>query len=138
VIFSFALLFALGVFDWPRDPPMFYLGYFYTVWWSISVGLIIGGLSERSDLVEKIWMPISYMYMAVSGFFYLADWLPGPVRSWALLQPSLQPYEMLRAGLFGHTIRTYGDPVYTSYVCAVLTLIGLVLINQSRKWVVAE
>jgi capsular polysaccharide transport system permease protein len=138
VIFSFLLLFALGVLDWPRDPPMFYIGYFYMIWWSVAVGLIIGGLSERSDLVEKIWMPISYMYMAVSGFFYLADWLPHSVRGWALLQPSLQSYEMLRAGLFGHTIRTYGDPVYVSFVCATLTLIGLVLINESRKWVVAE
>src|SRR5437870_11520579 len=53
-------------------------------WWSVAVGLIIGGLSERSDLVEKIWMPISYMYMAVSGFFFLAAWLPPAVRGWAL------------------------------------------------------
>src|SRR5205823_754706 len=83
------------------------------------------GLSERSDLVEKIWLPISYMYMAVSGFFYLAVWLPPAVRGWALLQPSLQSYELLRAGLFGNTVRTYGDPVYLSLVCAVLTPIGL-------------
>jgi capsular polysaccharide transport system permease protein len=137
-IFSFLLLFALGVLEWPRNLPMFYLGYFYMAWWSVSVGLIIGGLSERSDLVEKIWLPISYMYMAVSGFFYLAAWLPPAVRGWALLQPSLQSYELLRAGLFGNTVRTYGDPVYLSLVCAVLTLIGLVLVRETRKYVVAE
>jgi capsular polysaccharide transport system permease protein len=139
MIFSFALLLALGVIDWPRDPPMFYLGYFYMVWWSVSVGLIIGGLSERSDLVEKIWSPISYMYMAVSGFFFLAAWLPPPVRSWGLtVMPSIHAYEMLRGGLFGPTIHTYGDPVYMSFVCAILTLIGLVLIRESRKYIVAE
>jgi capsular polysaccharide transport system permease protein len=137
-IFSFVLLFALGVLEWPRNLPMFYLGYFYMTWWSVSVGLIIGGLSERSDLVEKIWLPISYMYMAVSGFFYLAAWLPPAVRGWALLQPSLQSYELLRAGLFGNTVRTYGDPAYLSLVCAVLTLIGLVLVREARKYVVAE
>jgi capsular polysaccharide transport system permease protein len=137
-IFSFVLLFALGVLEWPRNLPMFYLGYFYMTWWSVSVGLIIGGLSERSDLVEKIWLPISYMYMAVSGFFYLAAWLPPAVRGWALLQPSLQSYELLRAGLFGNTVRTYGDLAYLSLVCAVLTLIGLVLVREARKYVVAE
>jgi capsular polysaccharide transport system permease protein len=139
VIFSFALFLALGVMDWPRDPPMFYLGYFYMIWWCIAIALIIGGLSERSDLVEKIWAPISYMYMAVSGFFFLAGWLPAPVRSWGLaVMPSIHAYEMIRAGVFGHTIRTYGDPVYMSLVCAGLTLIGLVLLRESRKYIVVE
>lgn len=139
VIFSFVLFLALGVIDWPRDPAMFYLGYFYMIWWCVAVGLIIGGLSERSELVEKIWMPISYMYMVVCGFFFLAAWLPPPVRSIGLaVMPPIHAYDMLRAGLFGHTIRSYADPVYLSFVLATLTLIGLVLIRESRKYVVAE
>lgn len=139
LIFSFVLFLALGVIDWPRDPPMFYLGYFFMIWWSISVGLIIGGLSERSDLVEKIWTPVSYMYMAVCGFFFLAAWLPPTVRGWALtVMPPLHAYEMIRAGLFGHVIRTYGDPVYLSFLLAILTLIGLRLIRDSRKYLVPE
>jgi capsular polysaccharide transport system permease protein len=139
VVFSFVLFLSLGMMDWPRDPPMFYLGYFFMIWWCVAVGLIIGGLSERSELVEKIWSPISYMYMAVSGFFFLAAWLPPAVRNVGLaVMPSIHAYEMLRAGLFGRTIHTYGDPVYMSAICAVLTLIGLALIRQSRKWVVAE
>lgn len=139
VIFSFALFYAMGVMDWPRDPPMFYLGYLYMIWWSVAVGLIIGGLSERSELVEKIWMPISYMYMAVCGFFFLAAWLPPTLRGWALtVMPSIHAYDMLRVGLFGNTIRSYADPVYLSSVLAVLTLIGLALIRESRKYIVTE
>ena len=33
-------------------------------------------MSERSDMVEHIWPPFSYLYMPISGFFYLAAWLP--------------------------------------------------------------
>src|SRR5437763_15277004 len=49
VVASFALFYGLGLLDLPRDLPMFYLGYFYMIWWSVAVGLIIGALSERTE-----------------------------------------------------------------------------------------
>ena len=117
---------------------MFYIGYLYMVWWSAAVGLIIGGLSERTEWAEKIWGPYSYLYLFFSGFFTLAAWLPVQLRGWALLQPSFQAYEMIRAGMFGSAIKTYGDPAYTGLALAVLTLIGLLLMRESRKYVVTE
>jgi capsular polysaccharide transport system permease protein len=117
---------------------MFYLGYFYMIWWSVAAGLIIGALSERSDWVEKIWMPYSYLYMFFSGFFYLADWLPPALRNVALYQPYLQAYEMIRAGIFGTTIKTYGNPGYTTFALAILTLVGLWLLREGRRYIVLE
>ena len=55
---------------------MFYLGYFFMIWWSAAAGLIIGGLSERTEWAEKIWLPYSYLYLFFSGFLYMAEWLP--------------------------------------------------------------
>jgi capsular polysaccharide transport system permease protein len=138
VLASFVLFYALGLLDWPRDLSMFYLGYFFTIWWSAAVGLIIGGLSERSDWVEKIWQPISYLYIFFAGFMYMAAWLPPALGNWALLLPPLQAYEMIRAGLFGATVRTYGDPLYETAALAVLTLMGLLFMREARKFVVAE
>ena len=138
VVASFAFFYAVGLLEPPRDLPMFYLGYFYTIWWSAAVGLIIGGLSERSDWVEKIWTPFSYLYMFFSGFIFLAAWLPPTVRDVALRMPSLQAYEMIRAGMFGETVRTYGDPSYETLALAVLTFFGLLIMRESRKYVVAE
>jgi capsular polysaccharide transport system permease protein len=138
VVASFVLFYSLGLIDLPRDLSMFYLGYFYMIWWSAAAGLIIGGLSERTDWAEKLWQPYSYLYMFFSGFFYLAAWLPPALRNVALYQPYLQAYEMIRAGMFGNVIETYGDPAYTTFILAILTLIGLLIMRDSRKYVVAE
>jgi len=45
---------------------------------------------------------------------------------------------MIRGGMFGNVVRTYGDPAYTSLALAVLTLIGLQLMRDTRKYVVTE
>ena len=96
---------------------MFYLGYFYMIWWSVAVVLIVGALCERADWVQQVWMPYSYLYMMFSGF-YLADWLPPSLRNVALYQPYTQAYEMIHGGVFGTTITTYGDPAYTTFALA--------------------
>jgi capsular polysaccharide transport system permease protein len=136
--FSFVLLYALGAMEPLSDVPMFYLGYFFMIWWSVAVALIIGALSERSEVVEKVWSPISYMYLIISGFLFMAAWLPDSVREWALLMPFLQAYEMIRAGIFGSSVRTYGDPGYEALILAVLTVIGLLLMRDAKKYVALE
>jgi len=45
---------------------------------------------------------------------------------------------MIRAGMLGATIKTYGDPVYLTKILAVLTLFGLLIMRDARKYVVAE
>jgi capsular polysaccharide transport system permease protein len=132
------VFYTIGAVDVPRDLPMFYLGYFYMIWWSVAVALVIGALCERTDWVQQVWMPYSYLYMMFSGFFYLADWLPPSLRNVALYQPYTQAYEMIRGGVFGTTITTYGDPAYTTFALAILTLFGLWLMRDSRKYVVIE
>jgi capsular polysaccharide transport system permease protein len=138
VVVTAVFFYSLGLMDQPYDLPMFYLGYFYMIWWSAAVGLIIGSLCERTDWVEKIWSPYSYLYIFFSGFFLMAAWIPHGLRGWALLQPSMQAYEMIRAGMFGNAVKTYGDPAYATFSLAVLTLIGLLIMRDSRKYVVAE
>lgn len=131
---SFLAFFMIGVVEYPHDLSLFMLGLFYMVWWSISVALILAAWSERSELVQHIWMPISYMYLPICGFFYLAVWLPLPLRNLALtVLPSLHAYEMIRGGLFGNTIQVFYDVSYVSFVLAVLTLFGLWLVSGVRQ-----
>jgi len=138
VLVSGVLFYSLGMMDLPRDLPMFYLGYLYMIWWCAVIGLIVGAFSERTDWAEKIWQPYSYLYIFFGGVFFMAAWLPESLRGWALLQPSVQAYELIRAGMFGSAVRTYGDPAYETTALAVLTLIGLLLMRDARKYVIAE
>lgn len=134
VAFSFLLLYFLGFMDWPANYPLFVVGILYMVWWSVAIALIVAAGSERTDVVEHVWSVMSYMYMPVSGFMYLAEWLPPSLRNVALtVMPSLHSYEMIRAGLLGNRIQTFFDIGYLSYVLAVLTLIGLWLMHSVRR-----
>jgi capsular polysaccharide transport system permease protein len=139
VAMSFLIFYMMGVIEWPQDYGLFLTGFFYMCWWSIAVALIVAALSERFDLVEHIWMPVSYMYMAVCGFFFMAAWLPTSLRSVALtVDPPLHAYEMIRSGLFGSRIEAFYDIPYLTYLLAIVTLIGLWLMRDARRHVIVE
>jgi capsular polysaccharide transport system permease protein len=135
---SYLVLYILGAAGAPRDVPLFFLGYFYAVWWALAIGSILAGLSERFTLVEKIWPPISYMYLPVCGFFFLQAWLPESIRNIMRFLPSVNSYEMLRAGLFGGQITFYYDTTLTTYICAGLTLYGLLLLHDTRRYLTLD
>jgi capsular polysaccharide transport system permease protein len=134
MVFSFLVFYMLGEIEFPKDPSLFLLGILYMAWWSLSIGFIVGGASERTDIVEHVWMPVSYIYMPISGFFYLAEWLPVSLRNFALsVLPSLHSYEMIRGGLFGSKIQVFYDVSYVSAMLAGLTLLGLWLVHDARR-----
>ena len=136
---SYLVLYMLGVLDWPYDAPLFLIGNLYMAWWSIAIALIAAAASERSDMVEHVWPPISYIYLPLSGFMYLAAWLPTSIRDLALTaMPSLQAYEIIRAGLIGNMVQTFYDMTYLTFVLAVLTLIGLWLVRGVRQHLEVE
>ncbi len=135
-LFSYLLLYAIGVMQWPRNPPMLLVGYFYMVWWCAAVGLVIAAFSERTPIFEKIWTPISYMYLPISGFFYMAAWLPGSIRKIMLtFMPAFPCYEMIRSGIFGPVIRFYYDIPWVSFVLAAITLFGLLGLRNVRRYI---
>lgn len=133
--FSFLVLYMFGEIHWPHNPPLFLMGFFYMVWWAVAVAFVIATWCERSDIVEHIWIPFSYIYMPISGFFYLADWLPIGLRNLALtVLPPLHAYEMIRGGLFGSRIQVFYDLTYVTTYLAALTLFGLWMVRGVRRY----
>ena len=139
VAFSFFVFYLLGLMEWPADVSPVIVGVLYMTWWAFGVALLVAAWSERTDLDEHIWPPISYIYMPVSGFFYLAEWLPTSLRDITLtVMPSIHCYEMIRSGLWGSKMHAYYDVGYLSFVLTVLTLVGLWLVRDVRRFIEVE
>ena len=79
------------------------------------------------------------MYLPVSGFFYLATWLPAWLRPILLtVMPALPCYEMIRGGIFGPVIRVYYDIPRLAFTLAAITLFGLLGLRDVRRYLVNE
>ena len=136
-VFSYLLLYWIGAVEWPHDMPLLFLGYFYMTWWCVSVGFIVAAFSEHTPIFEKIWTPISYIYLAASGFPYMAAWLPGWLRPTMLnVMPSLPCYEMIRSGIFGPVMRFYYDIPRLSLTLGAISLVGLLGLRDVRRYIV--
>jgi len=137
--FSFVVFYLLGFMPLPANYSLFLLGILFNAWWSMAVAMLVAAWSERSDLVEHIWPPISYIWLPISGCFYLAEWLPSSVRAVALtLVPSLQCYEIIRGGLFGGRIQVFYNIPYLTSLLAVLTFLGLWVMKDLRHYIELE
>lgn len=129
VIISFAALtmamWVAGVIAFPEDPLKVVLGTLLTAWFGVALALNVGALSERGELVEKVWHPLSYILFPLSGAAYLVDALPSYAQPYALLFPMVHGTEMVREGYFGSVFIAHYSVGYLLSVNLVLTLLGL-------------
>ena len=116
----------------PSDSLLMLCGWFFLAWFSVCLGVILGCLSEYSDIVERLWHPMSYFMLSVSGAFFMADWLPTFLHPFAPYVPMLNASEMIRSGYFGDKVITHYDMQIGAFICSVMTLISLALIVKVR------
>ncbi|MBA3576595.1 MAG: ABC transporter permease [Sphingomonas sp.] len=122
--------YAMGWVPAPEDVLQVFWGWLLFGWFGIGLAWTIGGLSEKSDIVEPLWRPISFILMICSGVFFLADTLPPYVREILLWLPMLNMLEYLREGWFGSLFRAHYDLFYVVSVNLLLTFSGLSLVRQ--------
>lgn len=134
-----ALLFtSLGWMRPPQDVLKVVFGWFMLAWFGMALGLFLGALSSRSELVEKLWHPASYLLFPLSGAAFMVDWLPKAAQDLVLWLPMVNAVEYLREGYFGSTARTHYDLGYLAASCLILTALGLAQERVASKLVVPE
>nr|WP_230950121.1 ABC transporter permease [Burkholderia cepacia] len=133
---SVALLFGLaliGLIPPPANVLNMIFGWALLGWYTAAMGLVIGGLTEYSEVVERLWHPISYFQLPVSGAFVMTSYLPPSLREIVMLFPASNCAELFRYGYFGDEITPYYDIPYTCFVCLILTWLGLLIVRGASK-----
>ena len=122
--------YAFGWLNLPEDALQVTGGWLLLAWFAAGLGLTIGGLSEKADVIGRFWHPFSYILMTVSGVAYIVDALPPQMREIALWVPMVNAVEYMREGWFGSAMRAHYDLAYLAAFNVGLTLVGLTLVRQ--------
>jgi capsular polysaccharide transport system permease protein len=123
---------TLELMKFPKDVFLLTAGWLLMAWFSACLGTILGCLSEYTDLVERLWHPVSYFLLAVSGAFFMVDWLPAGAQEAVLWVPMVHPIEMMRAGYWGDSPQFHFSVPYIGLVCLAMSLLALVLMADRR------
>ena len=131
-LFLIVVMMGMGLMHIPVDPLLLITGWFFMSWFSACLGIILGCLSEHSDLVERLWHPASYFMLPISGVFFMVDWLSTSLQKLVLWVPMVHPIEMMRGGYWGTAVPTHFQLGYISLICLLMTLTALLLMADRR------
>jgi capsular polysaccharide transport system permease protein len=123
---------AIGIVPLPHDYITLWTGWLMLAWFAAGISLIIGALSENSEIVDKLWHPAMYLLVPLSGSFFMVEALPPALREAVLLNPTVHCAEMFRAGYFGPGHVWHYDILYVVAMNMLLTLLGLSLVRGLR------
>jgi len=126
---------SLGLMNPPEDILEVIFGWLMLTWFGGAFALVIGGLAARSEIVEKLWHPASYITFPLSGAAFMVDWFPTSLQQYLLYVPMVNGTEILREGYFGGAVVAHYDVAYLVFFCLGTTLLGLALERSAAKYV---
>ncbi|MCA3242658.1 MAG: ABC transporter permease [Rubrivivax sp.] len=129
---------AIEMMQPPVDALLVVGGWLMLAWFGGALALLVGAAATFSELVKRLWSPMSYLLFPLSGAAFMVDWLSPAARDIVLLLPMVHGVEMLREGYFGNVVPTHYDIGYMAVCNLVLLFFGLVLTTMASRRVEAE
>ena len=133
-LFLWLILAFMGLMTWPTDPFLLVIGWLFACWFAAAFGTFLGCLSQRTQIVERIWRPINYISVMISGVVFEVDWFPKNIQNWVLMVPLVHPIEMTRAGYWGDGSHWHYSMIFMTVACMTMTLLaGLLMRNRTLR-----
>lgn len=120
VVFHF-----VGWVELPEDLVTVLIGWLAIAWFGSALALYLGALAERSEIVEKLWHPASYLLFPFSGAGFIVDAAPEAVQRVLLYFPMVHGVEMVRDGYFGTAFHSHYSGWYLIISCLVMSLLAV-------------
>jgi len=137
-VFLSIFFFGIGWLQPPEDVLQVLGGWFMLAWFGVGLALLFGAWSESSEIIEKLWHPMSYILFPLSGAAFLVDALPAQAQKAILYLPMVHGVEFLREGYFGSQIHAHYDMTYMALWNTALTVLGLAKVKEASLTVVPE
>jgi len=128
----------IGWLDPPEDVLKVIAGWLLIAWFGASLASFLGAVSEKSEVIEKIWHPIAYLAFPLSGAAFMVDALPQEARHYILYVPMVNGVELVREGYFGSRFHAHYDIPYMVSACVLLTLLALSQITIVNRDITPE
>ena len=132
------LFIAIGWMSYPEDIMKVLVGWFMLAWFGGALAFTVGAMSAMSEVVEKVWHPITYLMFPLSGAMFMVEWLPDVAQKIILYLPMVHGVEILREGYFGSAVHAHYDMSYMGFISLCLTLLGLSLTREVGRRVTPE
>lgn len=124
---------SLNLMSTPEDLFTVLLAWALFAWFGFSIALLVGAWAESSHLVEKLWHPLAYIMIPISGAVYLVDALPPVAQELVLYLPMVHCMEMLRDGFFGSFFKAHYDVTYIVLCNTFISLFALAKIRELTR-----
>ena len=128
----------IGWLEPPEDVLKVTQGWLLLAWFGASLAMLLGAIAEKSDLVERLWHPASYIMFPLSGAAFMVDALPPTAQKYALYVPMVNGVEIVRDGYFGDQIRTHYDLPYLLGWCMALSVLALAQVAVMNRGITPE
>lgn len=129
---------ALGLLTPPEDVLQVIGGWLMLAWFGASLALLLGALSEQSEMIDKLWHPAAYLLFPLSGAAFVVDALPKQAQDFILLLPMVHGVEFVRDGYFGSQFVAHHDLAYMGTWNLILTWISLAQVRKVSRQVIPQ
>lgn len=132
-LFLFPIFVVVGICHFPGSILTMALGYLLIIWFSFGFVMIMAGLAEFSETIEKTSHIVLYLMLPFSGVFFPTFMVPEPYREYLLYFPLIDAVDYFHHGYFGNSVPSYYNMGYTIFVLIAMTLFGLAVSGVAIK-----